>query len=232
MARVTKHTSRSRRAPAKPAPARSYPNRIHELTKLRGLTYADVADALGAHTITIAKLATDKIELTHDWMKRLAKVFDVSPAEIIERPAAAGLRRVRVRGTLQAGAFSESFEWPHDDQYDVMVRDDPALRRAELYAGEIEGASMNLRYPPGSVVIMSAGGSDLVPGRRYHVRITRADGTAEDTIKTLERSADGRYWLKPESSDPEYQAWIPLDGQPDTTVELIGRVRFAYQRED
>lgn len=229
----------SKRAPAKKpsrriAVPRVYPNRIHELTKLRKLTYADVAEALGegTHSVTIAKLASGTMQLTFDWMKRLARVFHVEPQEIIAKPIGADLRRVRVAGALKAGSFAESYEWSEEDRYDVMVRDLAAYRRLELYAGEISGDSMNLRYPDGSVVVMSKGGSDLVVGRRYHVRITRTDGTSEDTIKTLERGEDGRYWLKPESSNPEHQAWIPLDGIPDATVELIGRVRFAVQRED
>jgi phage repressor protein C with HTH and peptisase S24 domain len=232
MPRATKRVSARR--DRKIVSPRTYPNRIHELSKLREMTYADVADRVGgkAHGVTIAKLATGKMQLTHDWMKRLAKALDVEVPEIISKPIGAGLRRVRVRGRLKAGVFSEGYEWPDDDQYDVMIRDVPALRRAELYAAEIEGDSMNLRYPHGSVVVMSAGGSDLTPGRRYHVKITRPDGTSEETIKTLERGEDGRYWLKPESSNPEFQAWIPLDGFQGATVELVGRVRFAVQRED
>jgi transcriptional regulator with XRE-family HTH domain len=211
-----------------------YPNRIAELTKARGMTYATVGEALKAHEVTIAKLANDGQELTFSWMKRLAQVFDVTPAEIIARPAAEGMRRVRVLGAIQAGAWGEHHEWPEEDRYDVMLPDDPALRGLQLYAGEIAGPSMNLRYQEGTVVIFSrvVADAEIKEGRRYHVRQTRADGQTEETIKTLVKGEDGRFWLRPESTHPDFQEWIPLDGRPGGTIEVLGRVRYAVQREE
>ena len=166
-------------------------------------------------------------------MELLGEVFQVPPAEIISPPPAEGLRRVHVTGALQAGAWSESHEWPLEDRYDVMVPDDPGLRAMSLYAGEIRGNSMNLRYPPGSIIILSPlmqHPGEIAEGRRYHVRMTHADGLTEETVKTLVRR-DDRFWLKPESDDPEHQQWIALDSKPDAKVELIGRVRGVYYRE-
>lgn len=223
-----------KRARARKAPPRRYPNRLAELRKLTGMTNADIIAALGddTHETTISRLATGEMDLTLDWMTRLAKVFGVRPAELIEKPPGGRLRRVHVTGRIQAGQWSENHEWPEQDQYDVTVPDDPAIRGLSLYAGEIGGESMNLRYKPGSVVVLSPRASDMVPGRRYHVRRTRPDGTTEETIKTLARDERGHYWLKPESSDPEHQEWISLEGSDGVTVELLGRVRYVVQRED
>lgn len=206
------------------------------MTKARGLTYADVAEEAGVHEITIAKLATGKQNMTLEWMRRLAKIYGCTPAEVVWHPPAAGLRRVTVTGILQAGAWSAGEPLSETDRYDVMVPDDARLRAVSLYGGEIRGESMNLRYPEGAVVVMSpiAGTAprEIIPGRRYHVRRVRPDGSVEETIKTLAVDADGRYWLKPESDNPQFQAWISLDDGTDTTVELVGRVRFVVQRED
>lgn len=216
---------------------RRYPNRIAELTKRSGLNYATVGDAAGSHEITIAKLATGKMKLTQGWMERLARVFKVSPAEIIARPLGEGLRRVRVRFAVQAGVLTRSNEWGDEQQYDVLMPDDANLRNAFLYAGEVRGDSMNLRYRPGSVVVFSsmdgAAATEIAEGRRYHVRRTFPDGTVEDTIKTLVRD-ENRWWLKPESTHPQHQEWIAYDDGTDKSVkvELIGRVRYVVQRED
>lgn len=212
-----------------------YPNRIAELAQLRGLTYADIADAVDAHEITIAKLATGRQELTLTWMKRLAPVLGATPAEIIAKRSGDNLRAVIVKGELRAGAWAEKHQWQEDDQYEVMIPDDPAFRGLTLYGGAIEGESMNRRYPSGAVVILSRlthRPGEIEEGRRYHVQRVRADGQTEETIKMLARSTDGRYWLVPESTDPEHQEWIPLEGKAGETIHLVGRVRYVVHRED
>jgi len=218
-----------------PTRRRAYPNQIHALTRAKKVTYAALGDLVGAHEVTIANLASGKQKLTQDWMNRLAEALGVGPGELISEAAGSGLRRVRVRGALKAGEWSEGHEWPEDDQYDVMIPDEPAFMHMDLYAGEIEGHSMNLRYPPGSAVVLALVGQrpgEIEVGKRYHVRRTRSDGLVEDTIKTLVKDDNGRFWLKPESSQPEHQEWISLDSQPGSTVELVGRVKFVVHRED
>lgn len=231
--------ARSSRPPRKKAARsrapRPRPNRIRELNKARGLTNEIVGEKVGAHPVTISRLATGKIDLTQEWMERLAPVYDVTPGEIAWKPAQAGLRRVRVKGSLQAGEWAETNEWEEDRQRDVMIPDDPELRPVSLYAGEVAGDSMNRIYPAGTVVVLSpvggTGPDQVREGARYHVRHTRRDGQVEDTIKTLVRGEGGHWWLKPESTHPEHQSWIPLDGVEGETIELIGRVRYAVKRE-
>lgn len=239
-------TSKVRNAPASPRAPR--PNRIYELTKARKWTYAEVAarvrelaetlgddDRMKVHEITINRLATGSIALTQDWMTTLGLVYSVDASEIITAPATEGLRRIKVTGALQAGAWAESHEFAIDEQHEIMIPDDPALRSVALYAGELRGESMNKRYPNGAIIIMSKVSQrpgEIAEGKRYHVRMTHADGLTEETIKTLAKDNSGEYWLKPESDHPEFQEWIPLDGKPGTTVELIGRVRGVYHRED
>ena len=227
----------SPRRPRVSAPAKTYPNRIHELTKATGLTYAKVGDRLGVHEITINKLSRGSMQLTHEWMRRLAPVYGVSPAEIIEAPPS-GMRRVKVTGEIQAGQWRETFELPPGFLPDVLIPDDAALRHyRRLYAGIVRGGSMNLHFADGSIVIMTeigtqygGGAGEIAPGRRYHVRRTRADGLTEHTLKTLVEDPHGRRWLKPESSEPEHQEWLSLEGAEGETIELLGRVVFAVQR--
>lgn len=227
------------RAQRKPLPATSPPppkrskNRILELTKERGLTYNDVADALGVSRSAIADLARGDTNLTQDWMEKLGEFFGVAPTEIIE-PTVKGFRRVKLSGELCAGKWHEPTHWPSPDHEDILIVDDPELRRIGLYAGRVCGNSMNQVYPDKSIVVLSHVGdspSDIMIGRRYHVRRTRADGQVEETLKTLVKGPDNRLWLKPESDDPAHQQWVPLDGAIGETIELIGRVQYSIKRE-
>ncbi len=243
-----KAATKGRSTPSAGKIAREYPNRIVELMKARGWTYPQLAQAVQDYAATIDdrgklkttavsmnRLAIGTTELTLEWMRFLAAVFSVAPEEIIAKPIMDGMRRVKVMGALRAGVWAEAHQWAIDEQYEIMIPDDPAMRNVALYAGLLQGESMNRRYPDGAIIILSRitqKPGEIVEGRRYHVRLTHADGLTEETIKTLARDAAGEYWLKPESDHPEFQEWISLDGKPGTTVELIGRVRGVFHRED
>ncbi|MDH2311456.1 helix-turn-helix transcriptional regulator [Methylobacterium brachiatum] len=56
----------------------SSPNHIAELRKLRGLTQQALAEAVGAHWITISKLERGKLPLTFEWAERLGKALGVN----------------------------------------------------------------------------------------------------------------------------------------------------------
>lgn len=213
---------------------REKPNRIRELAKRHNLTYADIAEQLGTSETQIGRLASGGRKLTQEWMNRLAPVLKCEPAEIMQKPVAEGLRNVPVTGRVEAGIWAESHGLPEDDHYTVMVPDDPAFRSLTLYAREINGESMNKLYPHRSVIVLSnmlQRPGEILPGKRYHVRVTRLDGTVEETIKTLSRGQNGTYWLIPESDSPEFTA-IPLDARDGEEVILLGRVRWAVRREE
>ena len=224
----------SRPTDAGRAPARQRPNRIYELTQSAGWTYADVAERAGVHEITIARLATGAIKLSQDWMHRLGEIYGVPYTDVITAPPTIGLRQVRVSILLSADVWSDDHRLNDDETFDVFIADDPSLSGLTFYAGEIRGDMMNARYPDRSVVVLSKltqRPNEIQEGKRYHVRVTRPDGKSEETIKTLTKDSSGQYWLKPESTEPRHRA-IPLDGTPDETVELLGRVRFVVHREE
>lgn len=235
-----------------PRARRPRPNRIHELTKARGWTYPEVArrvselarargdeDRANTHTITINRLATGAAKLTQDWMTILSEVFAVTPAEIISEPIAENLRRVTVVCALAAGAWRKHWQLPEQEQYEIMIPNEAAFSGLTLYAGEIRGDDINRRYPRGAIVVISTykPGEINQPGelkedRRYHVRVARADGLIEDSIKCLTRGPEGQLWFKPESDHPAHQEWISITGKPGHLVEIVGRVRGVFLRED
>lgn len=230
-----------------PRPPRQRRNRILQLWKERGWTAAEVAErvsqiAVGRgemkHSntveVTINRLSSGAMKLNEEWLSLFSELYGVPATEILAPPPAAGMRRVRVKGLLRAGHFAESQEWPESEQYDVMVPDDDALHGIPLYAGEIADTSMNRRYPMGTIVIISPLlqlPGEIAEGRRYHVRRRNGDAT-EEAIRTLTRDKDGRFWLRPESDDPEHQQWIAFDARGGGEVTLAGRVRGVFIRED
>lgn len=146
-----------------------------------------------------------------------------------------GLRPVTVKARVQAGEYSESWEWPDDDAYEVYVEDLPELRQFRLYACETRGPSMNRRWPEKTVVVFTdvqETHEEPIAGKRYVVERLKSDGTAEHTVKLLHVDAEGQFWLIPESDDPRYQAPISVNGGSEgEIVRIVGRVHFAVTRE-
>ena len=96
---------------------------------------------------------------------------------------------------------------------------------------------MNRRYPEGTVVVFTNAietDEPIIPGKRYVVERKDADGKAEHTVKLLHRDDAGGMWLVPESTDPLFQAPIPLLDEPDQDAEIriVGRVRYSVSVED
>jgi hypothetical protein len=223
------------------------PNRIFQLTKERHMTYAEVASRvrelaqsrgdeahMKVHEISINRLAQGKTKLTQEWMTLLAEVYGVMPHEIIAGEPTQSLRRIRVVCALEGHRWREAGELPEQEQFDIMIPSEQ-WQDSNLYAGEIRGPDNNLRYSEQSVVILSKikqAPGEIVEGKRYHVRRTRVDGQVEESIKMLHADETGAYWLKPESSHPAHQEWFPLAGTEMYRVELIGRVRGVFYRED
>lgn len=173
-----------------------------------------------------------------DKLEALARALQLDPSDLSLSKATAsldsGVRHVDVKGFVQAGHWAETWEWSDDDVYSVPIRDDPALRSFMLHAAETRGPSMNRRYPEGTVLVFTdiiETGASLELGKRYIVERERADGLREATVKTLWRDEAGKIWLLPESDDPRFQEPIPIDGNEDDTVRVIGRVVGSWSRE-
>lgn len=185
----------------------------------------------GASTTTILKLAPI-LKTSASWLIE-GREDDYRAPEAVEDQR---LRKVTVAAHIQAGAWSEAWEWEPDDRYDVWIPDDPEYRPFRLYAGETRGPSMNKRYPERTILIFTNVAETMeepVPGKRYIVERRRAGGEAEHTVKLLHRDDDGKYWLLPESDDPRFQAPISINegtGDEDSVV-ILGRVCYAVSKE-
>lgn len=63
--------------------AKDPPNRIAELRKSRNLSQAQLAEAIGAHLITVSKLERGKLRATFEWMSRISDALGVHISELM-----------------------------------------------------------------------------------------------------------------------------------------------------
>jgi SOS-response transcriptional repressor LexA len=130
-----------------------------------------------------------------------------APASLKPHP---GIVRVPLVSWVEAGGLAdtvdpylpgEAAEWlPVAHQHDNLI----ALR--------VKGQSMDRLAPEGTVIIVDLSDRALIDGKHY---VFRHEGRA--TFKTWRKGPPPR--LEPQSTDPDYQPILPLDG-----VEVVGRV--------
>lgn len=211
--------------------------RLKQLRREKGFSQQYVAEELGLAQANYNRLENGKTELTLTKMQRLAEILGCKPTDfitdqIIDRIAT---RQVRVVAFVQAGSWAESNELPDEDQYNVAVPLDPELAQYGLTGVQVRGPSMNLRYPEGTVLVITNAietQEAIQLGKRYVIEREAPDGLREYTVKTLHRDEDGHQWLMPESNDPRHQQPIEVNGDLGDTIRVLGRVVYSLQRED
>lgn len=207
-------------------------NRVRKLRERAGLTQTELAEKLGVHWQTVQRVESGYSGLSNKKAEAYARALGVTSGEIFSDEN--NFRQVSVKAHVQAGEWSESNEWMDDDQYNVAIPDDPALRPYQLFGAETRGPSMDKVYPEGTSLIFTEQietSEQIIPGKRYIVERERADGLREETVKTLWKDDDGRFWLIPESTDPRFNEPIPLNGEDGDTIRIVGRVVYSVRRE-
>lgn len=113
------------------------PNRIAELRKAEGLTQQQLAEALGAHWITISRLERGKLPLTFEWAERIGNALKVGKFDVYNKEPE--LKRIFVDGAITSGG---EVEYYHDGEgneifsaYQVNI---DFYRRAGMHWFEIE----------------------------------------------------------------------------------------------
>jgi phage repressor protein C with HTH and peptisase S24 domain len=191
------------------------------------------ADAIGIPVATYTQHENSTRGLPAGKARLYAQAFNTTPewllygrgtADAPGQEAVPATRRVPVRGSVQAGAWSEVGveEAPVDWTYFEAKE----YQRAQLFALDVRGPSMNRVFPDGSRVICAlpheAGVRD---GDYVAVRRSRG-GMVETTLKQLVVERDGEIMLYPRSTDPAHQAPLKLERAPESQEgpEVIGVV--------
>jgi len=178
-------------------------------------------------------LERGKRRLTVGWMNRLAPHLRVEPVELMAIPTSQ--HRIRLIGEVPADRWNQPNEQDaHDGEFFTFPLPE-IYARLRPFALRVSGPSMNLVYPPGSVLIccyLKELHEDPVPGKFYIIHDIDVDGGIETTVREYLRDAEGRPWAWPRSNDPRWQTPIALDeGRAGHTIIVKARVVFSVKTE-
>lgn len=178
-------------------------------------------------------------KVSFDTAVGIAAALGVDVGQFIAGGVAASgkLDAIRVIGAVEAGAWRECEQWDDDRQFEIVAQ--PAqIAGAVRFGLEVVGYSMDRVFLPGTILdcLRIPDTPDLQPIAGDIVIVQRRRGDLfETTCKRLERTEDGSYQLRAESSRPEFTAPIPI-GKPDNghfadeDICIIGIVNSAITR--
>lgn len=212
-----------------------YADNIVVLRKRAKFTQAKLAELLGVEQPTVQRWETGKREPTFSMMTRIAQALNVEPSAIINGDAFKPLGpQLFIKGRVAAGVWNEAFETPECDWETFTGRDDVTASPEHRFGLRIDGDSMNLRYPHGSIVecVSVFGKAEVVPGKRVVVLRRRDDLLYEATVKKLVE-VNGEKWLTPESTNPAFESFRIDQPQPGIIeCRIIAVVVGAYISEN
>lgn len=201
-------------------------NRLKELREGAGLTLEQVAERMGLSVSQVSRLERGKSDPTLSRLRDFATLYGVRVQDIINHTIP--VSSIMVRGAVQAGVWVEALEWPRDDWYAVSVVISKEYEGVPKFGLEVRGPSMDLLYPPGSVAICVSVihlTKPIPPGKRVVVEREDGNGLIEATVKEYAVDDEGRHWLLPRSSKPEFQQPIKVDENAKITALVIGSYR-------
>lgn len=155
------------------------------------------------------------------WLLGLENVDNGPPAE---EPVE---DRLRVIGSVAAGVWREAEQWDQDAQFAIEGSQSP-VPRGKRFGVVVEGRSMDQVYEPGTVLdCVSIFDHNVKPQTGDHVIVERVrpDGLREVTVKEY-LDEDGRYYLLPRSSRPEFKQRIEI-GEPDHDYSGDDRIQVT-----
>lgn len=125
-------------------------------------------------------------------------------------------------GSVAAGVWNETSDYDGHHEVTFTGRSDIAVPLAERFGLKVVGDSMNLQFPPGTILecVTFWGNSPLENGKFVIVQRRRKDGSTETTVKEYMRDPGGIEWLVPRSTNPAFQAPFRCD-QPGDDIEDI-----------
>lgn len=215
-------------------------SRIRDARKARGFTARQVAEKIGVDPASMSRWERDDQGLTLENAAALSVVLDVTidylynGSTVIPMGTAANTEAFPVVGVLQAGAWLEGEQWTPDDDLVATFSVKPEWRGLVKQAYVLRGDSMNKWMPSGSYVLVAstiANGIEPRSGQKVLVNRRSRDGLHEATIKELEMTPDGKMWLWPRSTSPEFQAPIAYEDDNTEEVTITGVVISAQWNE-
>lgn len=203
--------------------------RIREIRKRLGENQAEFAVRLGVSQSTISKWEAGTHIPETTYIIALADIGGYEVGELIDyddhsfRTSDWGVMAT-VIGNVQAGEWVEAIEWAPDQQFQVQLPTPRHWSGDTVQGFVVKGSSMDLIYPEGSIVFaIPTIANEIQPGAGDRVVVQRVDknGLFEVTLKELKLGRDGKLWLWPRSTDPNFQAPIQLPEPGDSQIAEV-----------
>ncbi|MGK2908775.1 MAG: S24 family peptidase [Sphingobium sp.] len=141
---------------------------------------------------------------------------------------------LRVVADVEAGVFKDAWQWEPDEWVEFTGIGNSNAPAKDRYGLRVRGESMNLIYPPGTIIeCQTVWGSTPIPsGKRVIVQRRRFNDGVETTCKEYVEDENGVGWLVPRSSNPSFQAFrCDEPGEGIEEVKIIAIVVASIRPE-
>lgn len=193
---------------------------LQALRKRRGLSQAKLAELVGVEQPTVQRWESGKRLPDLDSLQTLAKVLGVTPGSLLDGDAPVSIGpTLFIKGEVAAGVWRAAAEWPESDWQSFTGRSDVGAELKHRFGLRVIGDSMDLLYPPGSIIecVSVFGQAEAVPGRRVVILRKNDLQEYEATVKELVEQ-DGALWAVPRSTNLAHRPFR-LDEAEDGILE-------------
>lgn len=208
---------------------------IAALRKRRGWTQEQLAGKLGVEQPTVQRWERGTREPDMSTLVDIAAALGVEPGELFGGNNLLPIGpKLFIKGEVAAGVWLEATEWAEDEWQSFTGRPDVTAELSTRFGLRVDGESMNLLYPPGSIVecVSVFGHTEIAPGKRVVIVRERDDHRFEATVKELAQDPHGKMWAVPRSSDPSFLPISLNDPEPGIIETRIAAVVVASYRPE
>lgn len=211
-----------------------YLDRLSLLRKKRGLSQAKLAELVGVEQPTIQRWESGKRMPDLENLQMLAKVLGVTPGSLLDGDSPVSIGpTLFIKGEVAAGVWRAAAEWPESDWQTFTGRSDVSAKVEHRFGLRLVGDSMDLLYPPGSIVecVSLFGGAEALPGRRVVIVRKNDRQEYEATIKELVEQ-DGQMWAVPRSTNLAHRPINLSEPEPGILETRIAAIVVASIRPE
>lgn len=214
-------------------------NRLREAREKSGYSSAKAAaEAMNIPVATYIQHENGVRGFPASKADRYARFFRTTPEWLLYgrqvSPAQLG-PQLYVKGVVAAGVWREADELPQDEWETFTGRANIASPINLRFGLRVEGQSMNLLYPEGTILecVKYFGDAEIPNGKRVIVERKRFNNGVEATVKEYFKDEDGIEWLLPRSNNPAFQSPIRCDAPGDDIehIEICAIVVAAIIQE-
>lgn len=200
--------------------------RLKAIREKRGYTSAkSAAEAMGVTVVTYLQHESGVRGYPASKAARYASFFRTTPEWLLYGRQVTNTQlgpQLNVKGAVAAGVWREAEEWPQEEWEAFTGRADITTPISNRFGLRVEGQSMNLIYPEGTILecVRFHGDAPIPNGKRVIVERKRFNDGTEATVKEYFKDEQGVEWLVPRSNNPAYQTPLRCD-QPGENIESI-----------